>query len=79
MTPVWEIAVHLAVAGGVYGGVFFVLSLFSRDVLDEILDLIESVSESFLTYSFVKASYILFKDKVFGFRQVQSNESISFL
>ena len=29
---------------------FFVLSLFPRDVLDEILDLIESVSEGFPTY-----------------------------
>ena len=39
----WENAVHLAVAGGVYDGVF-VLSFFPRDVLDGILDLIESVS-----------------------------------
>ena len=31
-------------------GVFFGLSLFPRDVLDEIWDLIESVSESFPTY-----------------------------
>ena len=30
------------------------LSLFPRDILDEILDLIESVSESFSTYSFIK-------------------------
>ena len=44
-------AVHLAVAGDVYDGVFFVLSLFPRDVLDEIWDLIESVSEGFSTYS----------------------------
>ena len=29
----------------------FVLSFFPRDVLDEIWDLIESVSEEFLTYS----------------------------
>ena len=29
----------------------FVLSFFPLDVLDEILDLIESVSEGFLTYS----------------------------
>ena len=28
------------------------LSFFPRDVLDEILDLIESVSEGFPTYSF---------------------------
>ena len=37
---VWEIAVHLAVAGDVYDGVFFVLSFFRRDVLGEIWDLI---------------------------------------
>ena len=29
------------------------LSLFPRDVLDEILDLIESVSEGFPTYSYI--------------------------
>ena len=32
--PVWETAVHLAVAGGVFDGVFFVLSFFPLDVLD---------------------------------------------
>ena len=32
----------------------FVLSFFPLDVLDEICDLIESVSEEFLTYSFLK-------------------------
>ena len=32
----------------------FVLSFFPLDVLDEIWDLIESVSEGFLTYSFKK-------------------------
>ena len=47
----WEIAVHLAVAGGVCDVFFFVLFLFPRDVLGEILDLIESVSEGFPTYS----------------------------
>ena len=31
---------------------FFVLSFFPLDVLDEIWDLIESVSGGFLTYSF---------------------------
>ena len=31
--------------------VSFVLSFFSLDVLDEIWDLVESVSEGFLTYS----------------------------
>ena len=30
----------------------FVLSFFTLDVLDEIWDLIESVSEGFLTYSY---------------------------
>ena len=30
---------------------FFVLYFFPRDVLDEMLDLIESVSEGFPTYS----------------------------
>ena len=33
----------------------FVLSFFPLDVLDEIWDLIESVSEGFLTYSLAKA------------------------
>ena len=32
----------------------FVLSFFPLDVLDEIWDLIESVSEGFLTYSYIK-------------------------
>ena len=31
----------------------FVLSFFPLDVLDEIWDLIESVSEGFLTYSYI--------------------------
>ena len=31
---------------------FFVLSFFPRDVFDEIWDLIESVSEGFLSYYF---------------------------
>ena len=38
----------MAVACGVYSGVFFVLSFFPRGVLDEILYLIESVSKGFL-------------------------------
>ena len=48
----WEITVHLAVACDVYDGVFFMLSFFPRGVLDEILNLIESVSEVFSSYSF---------------------------
>ena len=42
-----ENAVHLAVAGNVFDGVFCVVS-FQTDVLDAILDLIQSVSEGFL-------------------------------
>ena len=38
--------------------VSFVLSFFPRDVLDEILNLIESVSEDFPSYSYVL--YILY-------------------
>ena len=57
----WGVAVHLAVACGVYDGVFFVLSFFPRGVLDEILNLIESVSEVFffllLRSSMVRAKY----------------------
>ena len=49
-TPVWEVTVHLAVACDVYDGVF-VLSFYPRDVLDETLNLIESVSEGFPIYS----------------------------
>ena len=54
MATVWETAVHLAVAGGVFDGVFLCCPFFPLDVLDEIWDLIQSVSEGFLTYSYVK-------------------------
>ena len=55
-------AVHPAVAGDVFNGVFFVLSLFPRDVLNEIWDLIESVSSDFPTYfSTMLEWYILFR------------------
>ena len=37
----------------------FVLSFFPLDVLDEIWDLIESVSEGFLTYSFSSVKYFI--------------------
>ena len=47
-----KIAVHLAVAGDVYDGVFLCCPFSPRDVADEILDLIESVSEGFPTYFF---------------------------
>ena len=36
----------------------FVLSFFPLDVLDGIWDLIESVSEGFLTYSFITVTFI---------------------
>ena len=53
--PVWEIAVHLAVACDVFDGVFFVLSFFPRDVLGEIWDLIESFSEGFSFYFCIRS------------------------
>ena len=37
--------------------VSFVLSFFPRDVLDEILNLIESVSEDFPSYSFIHSCH----------------------
>ena len=40
--------------------VSFVLSFFPRDVLDEILNLIESVSEDFPSYSFIHFIAIFF-------------------
>ena len=36
----------------------FVVSFFPLDVLDEIWDLIESVSEGFLTYSYKSQSWV---------------------
>ena len=45
---VWETAVHLAVAGGVFDGVFFCCPFFPLVILDEIWEVIESVSEGFL-------------------------------
>ena len=48
----WIVAVHLAVAGDVCDGVFLCCPFsYGQDVLDEILDLIESLSEGFPTYS----------------------------
>ena len=49
--PLWEIAVHLAVAGDVCYGVFLCCPFSRRGALDEILNLIESVSEGFPSYS----------------------------
>ena len=42
--------------------VSFVLSFFPRDVLDEILNLIESVSEGFPSYSFTVTKVIMTLD-----------------
>ena len=42
--------------------VSFVLSFFPRDVLDEILNLIESVSEDFPSYSLILAATLLTHD-----------------
>ena len=48
--PVWETAVRLAVAG-VFDDVFLYCPFFPLGVLNEIWDVIESVSEGFPTYS----------------------------
>ena len=42
------IAVHLAVAGDVFDGVFLCCPFFSRDVLDEIWDLMSQCLRVFL-------------------------------
>ena len=47
----WEIVVRLAVACGVRDGVFLCCLFCPRGVLDAILNLIESVSEGFPSYS----------------------------
>ena len=47
--------------------VYLRLSIFLRDVLDEILDLIESVSEGFYTYSYKGILHSDTKDLCFTF------------
>ena len=42
------------------------LSFFPQDVLDEILNLIESVSEGFPTYSFIKFGSKLYRQIPMG-------------
>ena len=44
----------------------FVLSFFPLDVLDEIWDLIESVSEKFLTYSLNAQKYQKYEENLFS-------------
>ena len=48
-------AVHLAVAGVAFDGVFLCRLFFPRDVFDRIWDLIGSVSEGFPTYFSIKS------------------------
>ena len=52
--------------GDVYDGVFLCSSFFPRDVLDKILDLIESVSEGFPTFTHIvyQTYRIKGKDKI---------------
>ena len=47
---------NLAVAGNVFDGVFLCCPFFPLDVLDEVWDLIESVSKGFPTYSYNKST-----------------------
>ena len=56
-------AVHLVVAGHVFDGVFLCCPFSPRDVLDEIWDLIKSVSEDFPTYSCKYASEVATEGK----------------
>ena len=47
--------------------VSFVLSFFPRDVLDEILNLIESVSEDFPSYSCIRHGNVMRALVIFAF------------
>ena len=47
---------------------FFVLSFFPRGVLDEILNLIESVSEDFPSYSLIAEGVLLLNLSYFGLK-----------
>ena len=52
--------------------VSFVLSFFPRDVLDEILNLIESVSEDFPSYSYLYSCMCLYFqfDSIYGISEL---------
>ena len=52
----------------------FVLSLFPQDVLDEIWDLIESVSEGFLTYSYLSDYLTLDISTTAAYLSIGSNQ-----
>ena len=56
----------------------FVLSFFPLDVLDGIWDLIESVSEEFLTYSFTLLSPMGHKQQACNFRCYKAFLYVSF-
>ena len=51
--------------------VSFVLSFFPRDVLDEILNLIESVSEGFPSYSCIKTVTLIYPCKVVAYQAIE--------
>ena len=53
----------MAVVGGVFNCVFLCCPFSPLDVLDEIWDLIESVSEEFLTYFFILKEFLYFVGK----------------
>ena len=54
--------------------VSFVLSFFPRDVLDEILNLIESVSEDFPSYSLLSRRKVFFH-----LREINRNPTFRFM
>ena len=69
MSPIWETAIHLAVAGGVFDGVFLCCPFSPLDVLNEIWDVIGSFIDGFLTYFFTaKASHIFSTKSMANFR-----------
>ena len=59
--------------------VSFVLSFFPRDVLDEILNLIESVSEDFPSYSSYQYEFTYLMSKKFFERSRRSRDYEFFL
>ena len=63
-------AVHLAVACDVYGSVFLWCLFFPRSVLDELLNLIESVSRTSrqcYILNFMHLSKVVLKKKIFEY------------
>ena len=67
----------MAVAGDVFDGVFLCCPFSPRDVLDEVRNLIESVSEGFPTYSHSKTvlfNYTRVETVLFNYTRVKSGE-----